>query len=48
MAGVLDVQTALAGPRQAPTEEFRASALDAGFRFLYELKFEEARNQFEA
>ena len=48
MAGVLDVQTTLADPRQTPTDDFRASELDAGFRFLYELKFEEARNQFEA
>jgi len=48
MAGVLDVQTTLADPRQTPTDDFRASELDAGFHFLYELKFEEARNQFEA
>ena len=48
MAGVLDVQTTLADPRQTPTGDFRASELDAGFHFLYELKFEEARNQFEA
>jgi len=48
MAGVLDVQTTLADPRQTPTDDFRASELDAGFHFLYELKFEEARSQFEA
>ena len=48
MAGLLDVQTTLADPRQTPTDDFRASELDAGFRFLYQLKFEEARNRFEA
>src|SRR5438132_12336127 len=48
MAGVLDVQTTLADPRQTPADDFRASELDAGFDFLYELKFEEARKQFEA
>jgi len=48
MAGVLEVQTTLADPRQTPADDFRASELDAGFRFLYELKFEKARNQFEA
>ena len=41
------VQT-LADSRQTPTGDFQASELDAGFHFLYELKFEEARNQFEA
>src|SRR5438132_12674984 len=48
MAGVLDVQTTLADPRHTPTDELRASELDAGFHFLYELKFEEARKQFGA
>src|SRR5882724_3495368 len=45
---LIDVQTTLADARQTPTNDFRASELDAGFHFLYELKFEEARNQFEA
>ncbi len=45
---LIDVQTTLADPRQTPPDDFRASELDAGFHFLYELKFEEARNQFEA
>ena len=48
MAGELDAQITLADPRQSPNDDVRASELDAGFHFLYELKFEEARNQFEA
>src|SRR5882724_6999294 len=48
MAGPVDLQTTLAEPRQPPTGDFQTSELDAGFHFLYELKFEEARNQFEA
>jgi hypothetical protein len=48
MAGPVDLQTTLADARQTPTGDFQASELDAGFHFLYELKFEEARNQFEA
>jgi tetratricopeptide (TPR) repeat protein len=48
MAGVLAAQATQVGPGRTATEDFRAPELDAGFRFLYQLKFEEARNQFEA
>jgi tetratricopeptide (TPR) repeat protein len=44
MAGVLDVRATLG---QTPTEALPVPELDAGFHFLYELKFEEARNHFE-
>ena len=47
MAGVLDVRATLAASWQTPTEALRVPELDAGFHFLYELKFEEARNLFE-
>jgi hypothetical protein len=33
---------------QTPTEVLHAPELYAGFRFLYQLKFDQARNQFEA
>jgi len=48
MAGGLDVGATLADSGQIPTKVFGAPELDAGFRFLYELKFAEARHQFEA
>jgi tetratricopeptide (TPR) repeat protein len=48
MAGGLDVRATPAGSGQTPTEVLHAPELDAGFRFLYQLKFDEARNQFEA
>ena len=48
MAGVLDVRAALAASRQTPIEALHVPGLDAGFHLLYELKPEEARNQFEA
>jgi hypothetical protein len=47
MAGVLDVRAALAAPGQTPTEVLHVPELDAGFHLLYELKPEEAHNQFE-
>ena len=47
IAGVLDVRATLAASWQTPTEALRVPELDAGFHFLYELKFEEARNLFE-
>jgi hypothetical protein len=47
MTVVLDVRAALAASGQAPTELLHVPELDAGFHLLYELKFEEARNQFE-
>jgi len=47
MAGVLDVRVARSASGQKPAEPLHVPALDAGFHFLYELKFKEARNQFE-
>jgi tetratricopeptide (TPR) repeat protein len=44
---VLDVRAARAASGQAPTEVLHVPELDAGFHLLYELKFEEARAQFE-
>ncbi len=41
-------QAALAFYRQASTVELRVPELDAGFHLLYELKFVEARTQFDA
>src|ERR1700720_2040945 len=48
MAGILDGRVALAAFGQTPTVALRVPELDAGFHLLYELKFEEARNHFEA
>ena len=48
MAGVLDVRAAPAASGQVPIEALHVPELDAGFHLLYELKPEEARNQFEA
>lgn len=48
LAGVLDVGPAPAHPSQTPTVALRVPELDAGFHFLYELKPEEAHEQFEA
>jgi len=48
MAGILDGRAALAAFGQTPTVALRVPELDAGFHLLYELKFEEARNHFEA
>jgi tetratricopeptide (TPR) repeat protein len=48
MAGVVDVRATLAASGQTPTEAWQVPKLDAGFHLLYELKPEEARNQFEA
>ena len=47
LAGVLDVQSALASSGQTPPRALHVPELDAGFHLLYELKPEEARNQFE-
>jgi hypothetical protein len=46
-AMVLDVPAARADSGKAPTEILNVPELDAGFRLLYELKFVEARAQFE-
>jgi len=48
MAGVLDVRAAPAAPGQVPIEALHVPELDAGFHLLYELKFKESRNDFEA
>ena len=48
MAGVLDVRAAQAVSGQTLTEVLHVPELEAGFHLLYELKPEEARNQFEA
>jgi len=48
MAGVLDVRATLAVSGQTLTEALHVPELDAGFHLLYELKPEEARNQFKA
>jgi len=48
MAGVLGVRAAQAVSGQTPTEVLHVPKLEAGFHLLYELKPEEARNQFEA
>jgi hypothetical protein len=48
MAGVLDVRATLPASGQTPTEALHVPELDAGFQLLYELKPEDARNQFEA
>jgi hypothetical protein len=47
VAVVLDVRAALGASGQTPTEALHVPELDAGFHLLYELKLEEARNQFE-
>lgn len=46
-AVLLDVPAARAASGQAPTDILHVPELDAGFRLLYELKFAEARAQFE-
>ncbi len=48
MAGILDAQTMRVAPGQAPAEALHVPELGAGFHLLYELKPEEARNQFAA
>jgi hypothetical protein len=48
LAAVLDVRATLPAAGQTTIEALRVPELDAGFHFLYQLKFEEARNQFEA
>ncbi len=44
----LDLRTMSATSEQTPTESLRVPKLDAGFHLLYELKPEEARQQFES
>ncbi len=48
MITIVGGRAALAFSRQAPTVELRVPELDAGFHLLYELKFVEARTQFDA
>jgi tetratricopeptide (TPR) repeat protein len=48
VAGVPDVRAAQTASEQTPTVALHVPELDAGFHLLYELKPEEARNQFEA
>jgi hypothetical protein len=48
LVGVLDVRAARATSGQTPIEALRVPELDAGFHLLYELKPEEAHNQFAA
>lgn len=49
LAGVMvDVQASRAGFGQSPTEMLHFPELDAGFQLLYQMKFGEARAQFEA
>jgi len=48
VTGVLAVRAALAASGQTPIEALHVPELDAGFHFLYELKPEEAHEQFEA
>ena len=43
----LDVGAASTGSRQAPIQALHVPELEAGFHLLYELKPQEARNQFE-
>ncbi len=47
MAGVLDVQSSLLVSGQTSTEALHVPELDTGFHLLYQLKPEEAHNQFE-
>jgi tetratricopeptide (TPR) repeat protein len=48
VAGIFDVRAAQAALGQVAIEPLHVPELDAGFHLLYELKPEEARNQFEA
>ena len=48
VAVVLDVRAMLAASGRVAIEALHVPKLDAGFHLLYELKPEEARNQFEA
>jgi hypothetical protein len=48
VVGGVDVRAAPSASGQPSIEALHVPELDAGFRLLYELKFEEARNQFEA
>jgi len=48
VAGTFAVRATLAAPVQTPTVALHVPELDAGFHLLYELKFAEARQHFEA
>ena len=48
VAGLLDARVALTVSGQVPIEALHVPELEAGFHLLYELKPEQARNQFEA
>lgn len=48
MAGILDARTMPVDPGPAPAEALHVPELDAGFHLLYQLKPQEARNQFAA
>jgi hypothetical protein len=48
MTGGLDVRAASAPSRQTPIQILHVPELEAGFHLLYELKPQEARNQFES
>jgi hypothetical protein len=48
IAGALDVRATLAASGQTPTGALHVPELEAGFHLLYDLKPEDARNQFEA
>ena len=48
MGGVLDARAGMSASGQVAIEALHVPELDAGFHLLYELKPEEARNQFEA
>ena len=47
MAVERDARAALTASGQGEAEVLQIPELDAGFHLLYELKLEEARNQFE-
>jgi hypothetical protein len=48
MTGGMDVRAASASSRQTSIQALHVPELEAGFHLLYELKPQEARNQFEA
>ena len=48
MLNIIGDQAALAFSRQTPVVALQVPELDAGFHLLYELKFVEARSQFDA
>jgi hypothetical protein len=48
MPGILHVRAGRVASEQTPIEALRVPELEAGFHLLYELKPQEARNQFES